>query len=188
MVQQDGELTSHGHHGSLLRAFSFTKSDPLPIASQVTIRAKRSQDVLGTTDQQFANKSIAGFGNPQLGIPIPGLVLSGSEPQIRSYLATSSKPMGILEGQNKGQSCDRSYSSNLLKVLGVRILLLAQVLNLSIGLVDLCGELLDDLQQGLQNLLQATQNVELDPDDGEKPLWNIWEDAPRRLSQTLGHD
>ena len=118
MVQQDGEFTSHGYHGSLLGTFSSSGSDPLPIASQVTIRAKRSQDVLGTTDQQFANKPIAGFGNPQLGIPSPGLVLSGSEPQIGSHLATSSKPMGILEGQNKGQSCDRSYSSKLLKVLG----------------------------------------------------------------------
>ena len=163
MVQQDGEFTSRGHHGSLLGAFSSSGSDPLPIASQVTIRAKRSQDVLGTTDQQFANKPIAGFGNPQLGIPIPGLVLSGSEPQIRSHLATSSKPMGILEGQNKGQSCDRSHSSNLLKVLGVRILLLAQLLYLSIVLADLCGELLDHLQQGLQSCLQATRNVELDP-------------------------
>ena len=118
MVQQDGEFTSHGYHGSLLGTFSSSGSDPLPIASQVTIRAKRSRDVLGTTDQQFANKPIAGFGNPQLGIPSPGLVLSGSEPQIGSHLATSSKPMGILEGQNKGQSCDRSYSSKLLKVLG----------------------------------------------------------------------
>ena len=80
MVQQDREFTNHGHHGSLLGAFSSSGSDPLPIASQVTIRAKRSQDVLGTTDQQFANKPIAGFWNPQLGIPIPGLVLTGSEP------------------------------------------------------------------------------------------------------------
>ena len=71
--------------------------------------------------------------------------------------------MGILEGQTKAQSCDRSHSSNLLKVLGVRILLLAQLLYLPIVLADLCGELLDHLQQGLQSRLQATRNVELDP-------------------------
>ncbi len=97
MVQQDGEFTSHRHHGSLLRTFSSSGSDPLPIASQVTIRAKRSQDVLGTTDHHFANKPIASFRNPQLRILLSGLVLSlGVSPRyaptwrlLRNLLASS---------------------------------------------------------------------------------------------------
>src|SRR5208337_391700 len=67
-VQQNRQLASHRHHGSLFAALASTGGQLQSPASQLRIRCERSQYVLGRLHQQTPQIVIAGFADTMLRI------------------------------------------------------------------------------------------------------------------------
>jgi hypothetical protein len=112
----------------------------------------RSKDMVGALDQQASKISVAGVGDAKLRIMISRLTSTRSQTEIAANIATSSEPLLAAERQYEGQCGEMSDSVNLQQRLRLRILGLAELLNLPIVLLDLDGHLRDLLEHRTKRL------------------------------------
>jgi hypothetical protein len=64
----------------------------------------RSEDVVGTLDQQTSEIGVAGLGDAELRVPISGLAASRSQAELTPYVAALLKALLAAQGQHEGQS------------------------------------------------------------------------------------
>jgi hypothetical protein len=106
----------------------------------------RSEDVVRALDEQTSEIYVACLRDAELRITVPGLAASRSQTEIAAYIAALLKAFFTAQGQHIGQRRDVANTVNLQECLCLRILCLADLLDLSIVLLDL-GGYLRDLQQ-----------------------------------------
>ena len=106
----------------------------------------RSEDMVGTLDQQTSEIGVAGMGDAKLRIMVSGLTSTRSQTQIATDIATSSEPFLAAEGQHEGQGGEMADAVNLQQRLRLRILGLAEMLDLPVVQLDLDRDLRDLLE------------------------------------------
>jgi hypothetical protein len=80
-----------------------------------------------------ARSAVAGFCDAELRISVPGLTSSRSQTEIAAHISTSLKALLASQGEYVGQSGDVAHAKDLQKCLCLRILSLAELLDLSIA-------------------------------------------------------
>jgi hypothetical protein len=65
--------------------------------------------MVGTLDQQLAQISIAGFGDPQLGIALSGLTAFRSKSEIAIHIATSLEALFVAQGARRRSDARATY-------------------------------------------------------------------------------
>ena len=103
----------------------------------------RSKDVVRALDEQTSEIYVACLRDAKLRIAIPGLAASRSQAEIAAYIAALLKAFFTAQGQHIGQRRNVANTVDLQECLCLRILCLADLLNLSIVLLDLGGHLRD---------------------------------------------
>ena len=68
----------------------------------------RSEDVVGTLDQQTSKISVAGLGDAELRVPITGLAASRSETEVATNIATLLEAFFAAQGQDERRCRDRT--------------------------------------------------------------------------------
>ncbi|HEY6845461.1 MAG TPA: hypothetical protein VI320_04525, partial [Terracidiphilus sp.] len=115
----------------------------------------RSKDVIGALDQQTSKIGVAGMGDAKLRIVVSGLTSPRSQAQVATHIATSSEPFLAAEGQHEGQGGEVADAVNLQQSLCLRILGLAELLDLRVLLLDLHCHLRDLLEHRTERLCQS---------------------------------
>jgi hypothetical protein len=68
----------------------------------------RSEDVVGTLDQQTSEIGVAGLGDAELRIPITGLAASRSQTEVAADIATLLEAFLATQGQDERRCRDRT--------------------------------------------------------------------------------
>src|SRR5271170_6578387 len=118
----------------------------------------RSKDVIGALDQQTSKVCVAGMGDAELRIVISGLTSPRPQVQVATDIATSSEPFLAAEGQHEGQGSEVADAVNLQQRLRLRILGLAELLDLPVVLLDLHCHLRDLLEHRTERLCQPKRH------------------------------
>jgi hypothetical protein len=66
-------------------------------AAEITVGAKRPEDVLGPADEQAAEHGVAAFGDAQLGLPCAGVVLPRAQAEVCTHRAARPEAARVLE-------------------------------------------------------------------------------------------
>ena len=103
--------------------------------------------MVGTLDQQLAQISVAGLGDPQLGIALSGLTAFRSKSEIATHIATSLEALFVAQGEHEGQCGEVTYAINLDQSLRLRILGLCQLLDSTVVFFNLHRHVRDLLEQ-----------------------------------------
>src|ERR1051325_3501816 len=75
VVEQHRQLPRHRDDRSPLGFLLPSRRYLLAMATEVSVRAKRTQDVVGAGHQEAPQEPIAGLGDPQLGLVLSRVVL-----------------------------------------------------------------------------------------------------------------
>ena len=118
----------------------------------------RSEDVVGTLDQQTSEISVAGLGDAELRIPITGLAASRSETEVATNIATLLEAFLAAQGQDERRCRDRTNTMDLQQNLCLWILYLAELLDLTVVLLDLERHLSDLLEHRAKCLSQSRRH------------------------------
>src|SRR5271170_155336 len=118
----------------------------------------RSKDVIGALDQQTSKIGVTGMGDAKLRIVISGLTSPRSQAQVAAHIATSSEPFLAAESQYEGQGGEMADTVNLQQGLRLRILGLAELLDLPVVLLDLQRHLRDLLEHRAERLSQSRRH------------------------------
>ena len=118
----------------------------------------RSQDMVGALDQQTSEICVAGMGDAKLRIVVSGLTPTWSQTQVATNIATSSEPFLAAERQHEGQGGEMADAVNLQQRLRLRILGLAELLDLPVVLLDLDRYLRDLLEHRTERLCQSRRH------------------------------
>src|SRR4051812_39757871 len=121
MMQQHRQLSRRGNNGPLLRVSSTALSQFQSPSSEVTVDAKKSQNVLRSLHQQRPQIGIAFLAYVQLRFALPGVPAPGLQSQIAAHIAALAKAMRIFQRQHERQRDERAYSLDLLQQLHLRI-------------------------------------------------------------------
>jgi hypothetical protein len=103
----------------------------------------RSEDVVRALDEQTSEVYVACLRDAKLRIAITGLAASRSQAEIAAHVAALPKTLFTPQGQYISQRRDVANTVDLQECLCLRILCLADLLDLSIVLLDLGGHLRD---------------------------------------------
>src|ERR1700730_18593387 len=114
-MQQHRELSCGGDDRSLLPALPAAFGQPQSPASQVTVDAERSPDVLRSLHQQRSQIGIAFFADMQLRLAPPRVAPSRLQAQITTHVPTFTKAMRIFQRQQERQRDKRAYALDLLQ-------------------------------------------------------------------------
>jgi hypothetical protein len=104
---------------------------------------------------------------PELRIVISGLTSPWPQAQVTPHIATSSEPFLATEGQYEGQGGEMADTMNLQQRLRLRILGLAELLDLPVVLLDLQRHFRDLLEHRTERLSQPS------PDFGKFNLQQV---------------
>lgn len=118
----------------------------------------RSEDVVGTLDQQTSKISVAGLGDAELRVPITGLAASRSETEVATNIATLLEAFFAAQGQDERRCRDRTNTVDLQQNLCLWILSLAELLDLTVVLLDLKRHLSDLFEHGTECLSQPRRH------------------------------
>jgi hypothetical protein len=92
-----------------------------------------------TLDQQTSKVRVPGVGDAELRIVISGLTSTRTQAKIATNIATSPEPLLAAQRQHEGQGREVADAMNLQQRLRLRILGLAELLDLPVVLLDLDG-------------------------------------------------
>jgi len=115
----------------------------------------RSEDMVGTLDQQTSEIGVAGMGDAELRIMVSGLTSPRSQAQVTTHIATSSEPFLAAERQYEGQGGEMADAVDLQQSMCLRILGLPELLDLPVVLLDLHSHLRDLLKYRTESLCQS---------------------------------
>ena len=155
MIKQNGQLTSYCNDGlvsGLLAASGGQMQAPL---SKRRVPPVRSKDVVGTLDQQTSEVSVSSLRDAKLGIVVSGLAALRLEAEITTDISALLEPLLTSQGKDEGESSDGTNAVNLLQGLCLRIVRLADLLDLAIVLLDPEGHLGDLIEHRVQRLRKS---------------------------------
>ena len=115
----------------------------------------RSEDVVGTLDQQTSEISVPGLGDAELRVPITRLAASRSQTEIATDIATLLKSFLAAESQDERGRGDGTNTMDLQKSLCLWILCLSKLLDLTVVRLDLERHLSDLLEHWAECLGQS---------------------------------
>lgn len=115
----------------------------------------RAEDVVGTLDEQTSEIRVAGLGDAELRVPITGLAASRSQAEVAADIATLLEALLAAQGQDECRSRNRTNTMNLQESLCLRIFCLAELLDLTVVLLDLERHLGILLEHGAECLSQT---------------------------------
>src|SRR5271163_1042305 len=157
-MEQHGQFACYCNDGLTLGLLTTSGGQvPTPL-SQRRVSSMRSQDVVGALDQQTSEIGVAGMGDAKLRIVVSGLTSTRSQTQVATHIATSSEPFLAAERQHEGQGGEVADAVNLQQRLRLRILGLAELLDLPVVLLDLDCHLCDLLEYGTERLCQSRRH------------------------------
>ena len=73
----------------------------------------RSEDVVGTLDQQTSEISVAGLGDAELRVPISGLAAFRSQAEVAANIATLLEAFLAAQGQDECCRRERTHTMDL---------------------------------------------------------------------------
>src|ERR1700731_259124 len=114
--------------------------------SKRCVLAVRAEDMAGTLDQQTSQVDVAGLRDAELRISIARLTASWSQAEIAPDISTLLEALFASQGQHERQSRQVANTGNLQRCLCLWILRLAELLDLTVVLLDLerhLGDLLE---------------------------------------------
>src|ERR1700694_1367471 len=114
-MQQYRQLSCHGHDRSLLGIFSSSLRKLASPSPQITVLAKRSQNVVRSLHHHRAQLPVSFFADALLGFALPRVPAARSYPQKTAYLATLRKPIRVFDRQDIRQSDLCSHALPLLE-------------------------------------------------------------------------
>src|SRR5271169_4324749 len=153
-MQQYRQLSSHGHDGSLLGIFPSSLRKLASPSPQITVFAKRPQNVVRSLHHHRAQIPVSFFADALLGFALPRVPAARSQPQKTAYLATLRKPIRILDRQDIRQSDLGSHALHLLEQGHFRVHLLGDFLHPLVVFLDALVQRFDFFKQRHQNLAQ----------------------------------
>jgi hypothetical protein len=115
----------------------------------------RTQDMVGTLDQQTSQVDVSCLGDAKLRIAVAGLTASRSETEIAANIAALLEAFLASQGQHEGQSRDVAHAMHLQQGLGLWILRLTKFLDLAIVLLDLHRHRRDLLEHRTECLCES---------------------------------
>lgn len=115
----------------------------------------RSEDVVGTLDQQTSKIGVAGLGDAELRVSISGLAAPRSQTEVAADVATLLEAFLAPQGQHERCRRDRANTMDLQQRLCLWILGLTELSDLKIVLLDLQCHLGDLLEYGAECLSQT---------------------------------
>ena len=121
----------------------------------------RSQDVVGTLNQQASQIRVAGLGDTELRIAFSGLAAFWSEAKVAAHISTSIESCLISERQDESKSGDVADSMNRHHGLCLGILGLSQPLDIPIVLLDLQRHLCNLGEDRTESQLQSWRHRSL---------------------------
>ena len=162
VVKQHGQLPGDANHGPLFGVLPSPFSKFQSPATQITVWSEGTEDVLSGTDQQAAQVGVSRFCNSQLRVLIAGLVTFWHETECRAYLAAFLEAARLFEGEDEAQGSEWAYAADFSEQFCFRVLILAELFNLSVVFTDLLGEGSDGVEDGEKSRLQGFWNIEPD--------------------------
>jgi hypothetical protein len=114
-VEKNRKFPGYRHDGSFLAVFPAPFEHSSAPAFKVTVRAKTSQKILSTLNQQRAELFVAGLADPELLLDRAGLVATWCQTEICRYVSGMSEPAGVSDSEHVLKCCDRSHAANLTK-------------------------------------------------------------------------
>lgn len=136
-VEKNSQFPGYRHNGSFLAVFTAPFEHSSAPAFEVTVRAKTSQQILSTLNQQRAELLVAGLADPELLLDRAGLVATWCQPKIRRDISGMSEPTGISDSQHVLKSCDRSDSAYLAEPIRLWVAILRGAFNSLVQRIDL---------------------------------------------------
>src|ERR1019366_10018054 len=97
----------------------------------------RPENMVGALDQQTTQIDVAGLGDAELRVAVPGLTASRPQAEITAHIATSLEAFLTAQRQDIGQRRELTDTVNLNQRLRLRILRLHESLDSAIVLLDL---------------------------------------------------
>src|SRR5579862_1907861 len=135
-MQQDRQLSSHGHHRSLLGIFPSSFRQLLSPSPQIAVFSKGSQNVVRSLHHHRAQIPVSFFADALLGFALPRVPAARSQPQKTAYLATLRKPIRVLDRQDIRQSDLGSHALHLLEQGHLRVHFLGDFLHPLVVFLD----------------------------------------------------
>ena len=136
-VEKNSKFAGDRYNGSLLTIFSTSLEHSSTPAFEVTVRAKTSQQILRTLNQQRAELFVAGLADSQLLLDRAGLVATWRQPEICRYVSGMSEPAGVAYSKHVLQRCDRPHSAYLAEPIGLWVAILRRAFNCFVQGIDL---------------------------------------------------
>ena len=115
----------------------------------------RSKDAVGAFDQQTSEVRVASLGDAKLRIVVSGLATLRLEAEITTDITALLKALLTAQGKDEGESRDGTDAVNFLQGLCLRIVRLADLLDLTIVLLDPERHLGDLIEHRVQRLCQS---------------------------------
>ena len=129
--------------------------------SESRVLSMRSEDVVGTLDQQTSEVNVAGLGDAELRITISGLTAFRTKPEVTAHITALFEPFLAPQGQHKGEGRDLANPVHLQQGLRLRILRPSELLELTIVVFDLQRHLGDLLEHRAKRLRQSGRHRSL---------------------------
>src|SRR5258708_13311548 len=94
-VEKNSKFPGYGYDGSFLAIFPTPFEHSRAPAFEITVRAKTSQQILSTVNQQRAKLFVAGLADSELLLDRAGLVATWCQPEICRYIPGMTEPAGL---------------------------------------------------------------------------------------------
>ena len=128
-VEKNRQFPGYCHNGSFLAVFPAPFEHSGAPAFEVTVRAKTSQKILRTLNQQRAELFVAGLADPELLLDRAGLVATWRQPKICRDISGMSEPAGVSYGEDVLKRSDRAHAANLTKPIRLWVAILRRALD-----------------------------------------------------------
>ena len=136
-VEKNRQFPGYRHNGSFLAVFPAPFEHSGAPAFEVTVRAKTSQQILRTLNEQRAELFVAGLTDPELLLDRAGLVATWCQPKICRDISGMSKAARVSDSKDILKGCDRSHSADLAKSNCLGIAILCGAFDCLVGRIDL---------------------------------------------------
>jgi len=136
-VEKDSQFPGYRNDGSFLAIFPAPFEHSSAPAFEITVRAKTSQQILRTLNQQRAELFVPGLAYPELLLDRAGLVATRCQPKICWDISGMSEPAGISYSKDVLKRCDRSHSAYLTEPIRLWIASLCGAFNCLVQRIDL---------------------------------------------------
>jgi hypothetical protein len=147
-MQQRRELPCRGNHRSFLPILSATLSQFQPLAPQIAVHSKRSQNVMRSLHQQRPQIRIPFLADVHLRLALPRVPPSRLQSHIAAHVAALTKAMRIFQREQERQRDQRPHALHLFQARHLRITFLGDLRDLLVVFVNPFTQRLDRSSSG----------------------------------------